>query len=168
MISANLALSLARTGDLRVVLVDLDLRKPSLARTLGIHPPATVRQFLNDEVRAEDCFVSISPSVFVGLNGGALNHSSEAIRSPRMDEFLEFIETRLAPDLVLFDMPPMGSGDDVLTFLPHVDSMILVAAAGTTTIAEIDECERSLAEQDKFCGVVLNKGEMPSKDYYYY
>ena len=47
--------------------------------------------------------------------------------------------------------------DDVIAFLPNMDAVLLVASAGTTTIAEIDQCERTLAEQTNVMGVVLNK-----------
>ncbi len=167
-VATNLALSMARVEGVRVVLIDLDLRKPFLARTLGIKPVGTINRYLVDKCQLEDCFVGIGDGLVVGLNGGHLPNSSELIRTDRMESVLSFVDKQLAPDIVLYDLPPMGSSDDVLAFLPYLDSALLIAAAGTTTVAEVDECERQLHEHDKFCGVVLNKGEKASKDYYYY
>lgn len=167
-VSANLALSLARVAGTRVVLVDLDLRKPYLARALGIKPSGTINKYLVQESGPEDCFVGVGENLILGLNAGHLSNSSELIRSDRMAAMLDFIQTRLAPDIVLYDLPPMGSSDDVLAFLPYVNSTLLIAAAGTTTFSEIDECERNLSEHDKFLGVALNKGENSNKEYYAY
>lgn len=168
MVAINLALSLARGGDVKTVLIDLDLKRPAVARTLGIERKATIGQFLLEKGSAEDCFVEIAQGLVVGLNGGHLPGSSELLQGPRMNQLLGFIHSALSPDVVVFDLPPLGGSDDVLAFLPRLDTTLLVAAAGQTTVAQIDECEQQLAEAGKFLGIVLNKSEQKSKDNYYY
>ena len=54
-------------------------------------------------------------------------------------------------------MPPMLMSDDAMAFLPHVDCVLLVAAAEKSRLDEVDKCEQELAEQTNVLGVVLNK-----------
>jgi Mrp family chromosome partitioning ATPase len=166
MVGLNLALSLARGGDVRTVLVDLDFKRPSVARTLGLKPVATIGGYLRGAITEPgDCFVQVGPTLFVGLNGVVAADSAELIQSARMAELLAFIHATIRPDVVLFDLPPMRSSDDALAFLPKIDAALLVVAAGQTTVSEVDECERQLSEQGKVLGVVLNKSEVSPKDY---
>jgi len=74
----------------------------------------------------------------------------------------------LVPDVMVFDLPPMLSSDDAIAFLPRVDCSLLVVAAGETTAAEIRECERQARAAGNFLGVVLNKAQTESTEYYQY
>lgn len=167
MIAINLALSLARVGDAKTVLIDFDLRRPGIARTLGVECDGWISQYLLGKAGPQDCFVQVETGLVVGLNRGHLPQSSELLQGSRITELLDFVRSELKPDVVIFDLPPMGGSDDALAFLPNTDAMLLVAAAGHTTVAQIDECERQLAERDKFLGLVLNKSEVRGKEYYY-
>jgi protein-tyrosine kinase len=167
LISVNLALSLARGTDDRVVLLDLDLKRPTVARILGVNGSGTVSRFLLGKAKADECFVQVAPSLTVGLNGGHLMESSELLQGPRFSELLSFVNSALAPDVIVFDLPPMGGSDDALALLPRLDTALLIAAAGHTTAAQIDECEQQLAEREKFLGLVLNKTETSGRPYYY-
>lgn len=168
MVTLNLAFSLSRDPGLKTVVVDLDLKKSSVARTLGIEPDRSIAQYLLGRADAVDCFVQTDPNLILGLNSGHTPASAELLQAPRMLDLFEFIDTVLKPEVILFDLPPMRSGDDALGFLPRVDSALLVVAAGTTTTAEVDECEFQMSELDKLLGVVLNKCEdSNSEDYYY-
>ena len=71
------------------------------------------------------------------------------------------------PDVILVDMPPMLATDDVVAFLPNVDAVLLVAAAGASQIAEVDDCERELSERTNVMGVILNKCRYISDKYNY-
>jgi Mrp family chromosome partitioning ATPase len=167
MVAVNLAFSLARNPDCMTVLVDLDLKKPSVANTLGIAPSGSIGQFLQGDGGAEGCFVQVNPNLIVGLNANRTKQSSELVQSSRMGEMLDFIADSFAPDVVLFDLPPMRSSDDALAFLPRVDAALLVVASGTTTAPELDECEYQLSHLDKLLGIVINKSEKSTRDYYY-
>jgi Mrp family chromosome partitioning ATPase len=68
---------------------------------------------------------------------------------------------------VIFDMPPMLAGDDAIGFLHNVDCALLVAAAGSTTIAQVDACERDIAAHTNVLGVTLNKCRYLDKDQAY-
>nr|WP_319386770.1 CpsD/CapB family tyrosine-protein kinase [uncultured Roseibium sp.] len=169
MVTLNLAFSLSRNPGLKTVVVDLDLRRPSIAPTLNIEPDRSIAQYLLERAdEARDCFVQVDPNLTLGLNSGHTPASSELLQAPRMLELFDFIERELSPEIVLFDLPPMKSSDDALGFLPRIDTSLLVVASGTTTTAEVDECELQINELDKLLGIVLNKCEdAQTEDYYY-
>jgi capsular exopolysaccharide synthesis family protein len=167
MVAVNLAFSMARNPNCRTVLIDLDLRKPSVAKTLGINPSGSIAQFLQGEGGVENCFVQVNPNLIVGLNADRTRQSSELVQSSRMGELLEFVANTFAPDAVLYDLPPMRSSDDAVAFLPKIDAALLVVAAGVTTVSELDECEYQLSNLDKLLGIVINKSGRDTRDYYY-
>lgn len=157
-ISTNLAFSLARQADLRVALVELDMRRPALARTLGIKPDR--QQFsrvLEGTASAQDHMLRYGTNLAFGTNHTSIRNSSELLQSAAARDALSDLESRLNLSLIIFDMPPMLTCDDMLAFADKVDCVLLVAAAESTTIEQIDICERNLAEQTNFLGVVLNK-----------
>jgi capsular exopolysaccharide synthesis family protein len=167
MVSLNLAMSLARGEGLKTVLIDLDLKRPSVAPTIGVNGGSSIGAFLSGEGAIGDCFVQVSQGLTIGLGGKHVRESSELLQSPRAQEMLDFIYGTLQPDVVVFDLPPMAVSDDVLAFLPRIDATLLVAAAGQSKITEIDTCEQQISQHGHFMGVVLNKAEIETKDYYY-
>lgn len=156
-VSLNLALSLARQPDLRVILMDFDLRRPALARMLNHTRPDSMAQLLQGDVDFADQAVRFGTNLAICLNQHGIRHSSEILQSAQAAEILDAIEARWRPDFVLFDMPPLQGNDDSLGFLGRVDTALLVAAAGSTALSQIDTCEKELAAVTNVMGVVLNK-----------
>ena len=164
----NLAFSLAYQQDTRTVLMDVDLRRPSMAQMLGLRESHSMARILDGTGRIEDNFVRYGETLAIGTNDHASRYPSELLQHQAAADALERIRTQLSPDVILYDMPPMMSNDDVMAFLPHVDCVLLVAAAETTTIGEIDRCERELGAQTNVLGVVLNKCRYTEEKYGYY
>ena len=167
-VCVNLALSLSRMPDCRVVALDFDLKKPAVASTLGITAAGSLGNFLEAHLgTAESCFVELSENLVLGLNHSQHRHSSELMHSERVDDLFAFISAALKPDIILIDLPPMRTSDDALAVMPKIDAALLVAAAGTTTALDLDECEQQISKFEKLLGVVLNKSENAADDYYY-
>jgi Mrp family chromosome partitioning ATPase len=99
-------------------------------------------------------FLFVSPSLVVIPNTRTFDHSSEMLSSARMLDLLKVIEAELPQHLVIFDMPPLTS-DDVLTFAPRVDGVLLVVAEGRTERASLSKAKELIAEMN-IVGVVLN------------
>jgi capsular exopolysaccharide synthesis family protein len=156
-VAANLAFSLARQEGQRVLLIELDLRKPSLAKLLGIQPGAGIGDLLAGDAKIEDCALRLGRNLAVIPANGPSRNPAELLRSPGTIAALANIESCLAPTITLFDLPPMLANDDAMAFVGRTDCAILVAAAEATTIKQIDACERDLATQTNVLGVVLNK-----------
>ena len=159
-IAANLALSLSRQSQYRTVLIDMDLRRPSLARALGVPKQDSLRWFLEGEIPATEFLLRSGGNLAFGLNSKRLRDAGEVIQSRATAHALGALQAQFEPDAVLYDLPPMLAGDDVMGFLPNLDGMLLVIGGGVTRPAEVAECERLLADNDcPLLGVILNKGE---------
>jgi protein-tyrosine kinase len=167
MVAANLAFSLSRQSGCKTVLIDLDLRKPKLSRTMGIATECSIYQYLREESPLDQCFVQVTENLIVGCNDRSTNYSSELMLQGKFEHMLLELRHAISPSVVLFDLPPMLSGDETIAFLPKVDCCVLVIESGVTTPAQIDECERQ-ASVTNFLGVVLNKCRDASNEHYYY
>jgi len=163
----NLAFSLARQSDIRVMVIEVDLRRPSMAKTLGLKPLQSFADVLEGKATASGHLVRYGMNLAFGTNHGPVRNSAELLQSPAIVEVLAELEQTYAPDLLIFDMPPMQTGDDAIAFLEKADCALLVAAAGTTTIAQVDHCERDIAAHTNVLGVVLNKCRYLDKDQSY-
>ena len=69
---------------------------------------------------------------------------------------LQDIKRNFRPQTVIFDMPPLLQGDEVLATLPKIDAVLLVTAVGVSTLHEIKECNRHL-QATEVIRVILNK-----------
>jgi Mrp family chromosome partitioning ATPase len=168
MVACNLAFSLARQPETRSMLFDLDLRVPQLARRLGLRDGPAIESYLGGEIPPGKYLRRAGPNLALGLNAARVWNSAELIQSRRVAATLAATWELYRPNVVLFDMPPMLTSDDVLAFLPNVDGVLLVVGGGETKAREIEECERLMAEHTNFLGVVLNKAEdsgMPAYNY---
>lgn len=153
----NLALSLARQKELRVVVLELDLRRPSIQKTLGVQPAGNLSDVMRGTIAPEDGLVRIRPNLAIGMNSEPASNPAELLSSSQAAAAIDAIEIRYRPDVVLLDMPPVLVIDDALAFLDQVDCALMVAAAEQTTVAEIDRAGKAVADHTKVLGVILNK-----------
>lgn len=167
MLAMNLAFGLARQPDLRTLLIELDLRRPSLEKSLGINAPHTFARVLEGKAAFEDHVLRFGANLAIATNQSPTRHPAELLSSPTTATVLAEIEARYAPDVVIFDMPPMMVTDDTMAFAAQVDCALIVAAAEASTVKEIDICERELASQTNVVGVVLNKCRYLDRGYGY-
>lgn len=161
----NLALSLTRQPEVSVVLVEMDMRRPSIARTLGITQRHSVADVLRGTSAPGDNAVRFGSNLALFTMHGQARNPSDILHGASVSRVISEIEALYAPTLMIFDMPPLLVNDDAIAFLKNTDAAMLVAAAGSTTIKEIDTCERELAEQTNVLGVVLNKCRYTGRDY---
>lgn len=153
----NLAVSLARQVDLRIILMDLDMRRPSIARALGQGGKGGVWSVLEERESFGQQARRHGENLAISMNFSAHSDPSDMLLRQRTSRVLDAIEATYRPDLVLFDTPPMLVNDDASAFLRNVDCALMVFEAGATTIPQVDVCEKELAEQTNVLGVVLNK-----------
>lgn len=164
-VAVNLALSLAKQPDLRVVLVDLDLRRPRIAAMLDHSPACTTREFLSEGWMSEEFFVRVDANLAVGASAESIEHPAELLLSKRTEWKLKRLLQGLGASIVIYNLPPLLSSDDCAGLLPLVDRVLLVVGAEHSTIPEIDMCERDLSEEEKLLGVVLNKCRYKTRQY---
>ncbi|MFY0619887.1 CpsD/CapB family tyrosine-protein kinase [Shimia sp.] len=160
-VTTNLALAVSRLETVKTVMLDLDLRSPSLADILGLAAPDSMADYLSGVIAPEDFLQRVRPNLAVALNDSASDTSAELFQNEMTSEVLEELEEALCPDLMLFDMPPALEFDDVLGFLPNVDAILVVAGGGISTAEDITKVEQILSEVKPILGVMLNKADGP-------
>jgi Mrp family chromosome partitioning ATPase len=167
---ANLAFSFERQQDMRVLCLDLDLRRPALHKVLGQTSDHSMSDVLERRVRFSEHGLRLGEQVGFGLNNGPAPNPSELLLSRKARDVLAEIETEYAPDLVFFDISPLNAADDNIAFLQNVDCAIIIAAAESTPTKRLDQAERQVAELTNVMGMVLNKcryaSEAEGYDYY--
>lgn len=166
--SINLAISLAMEVTHTVLLVDLDLRKPSVHEYFGYKPEVGLSDYLKGDVAVHEMLFSPSIERLVVLPGREeVPNSSEMLRSPKMVALVNELKHRYPDRLVVFDLPPILAADDALSFAPYTDCMLMVAEAGCTSR---DDLQKSLdvLKSVPVIGTVLNKAHAPRGGYGYY
>jgi protein-tyrosine kinase len=168
--SINLAFSIARLPERTVTLIDLDMRKPQVAGYLGLKEGPSVENLLRGEAKLSE--VSVLPE---GVQGRlrvlptyrASREAAEHMSSTRLHDLLNYLKAHDPRTILLVDLPPVLVVDDVLSILPNIDTLLIIAAAGQTTMTDLVNTERVIGS-DKIMGVVLNKSEEVSgkTDYY--
>lgn len=167
--SANLAISLGRQQDLRVMFFDMDMRRPALAKTLmqkaKVHNTYDV---LERRIPIEQQAERIGKNLIISTNYNAMRDPADLFLRQRTGDIIDEIEATYKPDLMVFDMPPMLINDDTSAFLKHVDCALIVVEAGASTVEQVDLCEKELAVQTNVLGMLLNKCRFQSDGYGYY
>lgn len=157
MLCLNLAFSLGRQQDQRTLVIDLDWRRPSMAKYLGSGQTGNMAKVLDGTAAFADGVLRYGKNLAFASHTGPVRNSAELLQSAQTAQVLGAITAAYDPTVMIFDMPPMQAGDDVMAFASRVDCVLLVAAAEETTIKQVDACERDLATQTNMLGVILNK-----------
>ena len=167
-LSLNLAFSIARQAGQRAIAIEMDMRRPSQERLLGMgrsgDATSASAELMSDRRTFAEVARRARPGLAIVTSARPVSNASDILLGAGIAEVLQRIEADYSPDLMIFDMPPMLLSDDTLAFMQHVDCVMIVAAAEASTIAEIDRCERDLASQTNVLGVVLNKCRLSSED----
>ncbi len=166
--SLNLALSIAMEVNKTVLLVDADLRRPSLHTYFGLEPRYGLGDYLVSGVPLEKMLINPGIGQFVLLPAGKPRHNSaELLASPVMEELVKELKQRYSSRYILFDLPPMLAVADVLAFAPYVDATMLVVEEGKSREDDIVH-SRELLRDMNYIGAVLNKSHEGTKDSYSY
>ena len=167
--SVNLAISIAMKHENTVVLVDADLRRPSVHKCLGIEPEYGLLDYLEDDIPIDKMLINPGIDGFVVIPSHNHSHtrSSERLSSTKMERLVHELTARYPDRLVLFDLPPILVGDDVEAFSPYLDAFLLVVEDGKTDVEEYAKTVEILENEDVL-GTVLNKSDEVGHGYDYY
>lgn len=164
--SVNLAISLSRYEATRTILMDFDMRNPSVAGVIGDTQPGKMGDFLRGTISAEELLVrfdqntlNIGAGLAIGTNNVIEPYASELAHEPSTRASLDRMMEEMSPDIVLFDMPPALAFDDVIAFRQHFDGVLMVVGGGETSPEEVREVMRRMGEETPLLGVVLNQAE---------
>ncbi len=166
--SINTAIVLAQKG-VRVLLIDADLRRPSVHKTLGMGPRSGLSNVLTGSVTLDHAITRspILSNLFVLPAGTPPPNPAELLASSNMRDFLN--ELRDKYDHIIIDTPPTLSVTDAVVLSQRVDAIILVIRSNKTTKQALRRARDILMQVNaKITGVLLNAVDLTSPDYYYY
>jgi len=162
----NLAGALAQAPDARVLLVDTDLRSPSLASLLalgGSDGPGLVTAILDPTLTLERIARPRPPFNLSVIPAGEVPPSPyEVLKSPRLGELLE--EARRRYDYIVLDAPPLCPVQDCRVIAHWVDGFLLVVAAHHTPRRLVEEA-LNVVELNKVLGFIFNGDDHPPSTY---
>lgn len=154
--ACNLAVGFSRQRENRTMLFDMDLRRPNVANLLGRKPEHGVKRLLTGEISPQEQMLCLRGNVAVSMAPGPVADSTQLLLSQQTSDKLDEVQHDYAPDIMIFDLPPMLSTDDARAFLKNVDCALIVARAEQTKMSQLDQCESEVAQQTNVLGIVLN------------
>jgi capsular exopolysaccharide synthesis family protein len=164
----NLAQSLAQRKG-QVVIVDGDLRKGGIAKTLGLDNKKGVSTVLTGGDKLDDALQSwvLQPNLWVLPAGPVPPNPAELVGSDRMAELCKELATRF--EHVIIDSPPVLVVTDATILAGLVDGVVLIAESGRTNRAGLMRTRGILENAGaRILGVVLNKLDFRREGYYGY
>lgn len=168
MTAINLAGALAQNPEARVLLVDADVRRPSVGARLGLGEsarPGLVDAILNPGLALEDAVHRLPCNLSVLTAGPVLPAPYEVLKSPRLGELLE--QARHRYDSILLDTPPVVPVPDCRLIAKRIDGFLVVVAAHMTPRKLLEEA-LNILEPSKIIGLIFNSDDRPLSGYYGY
>lgn len=153
----NLSWMLAQTDGVKALIIDSDLRMPSLTDYLGIETESGLSEILSGRATLAESIVKLEPAGLHLLPGGeARTDVAELISGPKFKEILR--EAREMFDYVIIDAPPLGIFTDATVLINQADGALLVLRANRTKYSNVDRILESLP-RERMMGVILNQSE---------
>lgn len=168
----NLAISTAREGNYRVLLVDADIRRPSIEKYLGLDCPTGLPDYLRGDVELHESIVDIENlpnlSVLPGEDDGIVGPVPELLKSERMRDLLQTLPSTDKSMVVIVDLPPALIGDDVIAVAASLDCLLIVVDAASTAADDLKETVELLTDFNVIGTVLNNSDEKPKEHEGYY
>jgi len=159
----NLAIALSMDVSHTVMLVDADLRRPSVHEYFGFEPETGLSDYLLHGAPVKDMLFHPPIDRLCVLPGRErVDNSAEMLGSPQAAELAHELKTRYDDRLIVLDLPPILSSDDVTMSDQYIDCVLMVTEAGVTKRAELTDAFRVL-KKIPVLGTVLNK--IPNKKF---
>lgn len=165
-VAVNLAQAIATSGK-RVLLVECDMRRRSVADMIGAHAKAGLYAVLSDQVRWENAVVATGQQNMDFLDAEPhIPNPADIISSKRFARLVRILEE--AYDYVIFDTPPVGTFVDAAILSTMVDGTALVVRDNFTKRDEVVHAFEQLKKAEaNILGVILNGCETETSEYYY-
>jgi len=165
--ACNLAIALA-LGGARVLLIDADMRRPGVHRTLGIGNDVGVSHLLTGQARVREVIQRTDePNLLVITAGRTPPNPSELLASPRMKGLIDNLSTGPL-DWVIIDTPPVLAVTDAVILTPLMSGVVFVLGAEMTRRRLAERAIQMLtASKPQVFGAVLNRVNFERNKYYY-
>jgi polysaccharide biosynthesis transport protein len=165
--ACNLAVALALGGS-RVMLIDADMRRPGLHRTMGLQNEVGLSHVLTGQARVREAVQRTSePNLYVMTAGRTPPNPSELLSSSRMQNLIANLQA--GPfDWIIIDTPPVLAVTDAVIIAPYVSGLVFVLGAEMTRRAHAERAIETIQSgRPNIIGAVLNRVDLNRNKYYY-
>ena len=164
-VMSNLAITMAESGK-KVILVDCDLRKPSIHKKMGITNSVGLTNILVQDVKKQECvFATTVNNLYILTSGPVPPNPAELLGSKKMRNFIEELKSEF--DLVLIDAPPVLAVTDAQILSTITDGVIFVASYGEAQKNALVDAKQLIDKVGgKILGIVFNKVPEAASGYY--
>lgn len=167
-VAVNLAVSLALGIDEHVLLIDCDLRRPQVHKTLGYRNGQGLYECLTGEKQLKDLIISTHIDKLSMLPAGKLPpNPTEVLSSAAMRAFLEENKQRDRDQFIIIDSAPSHTTAEAKVLSEYVDGIIFVTMAQKSQRKDIQKAIYNLGKE-KIFGIVFNGYSQANKSYYKY
>ena len=153
LVSVNLALSFSKDSGRRVILVDCDMRNPSLNKYLGISREPGLIGYLENRHLQPQCYVRRFERLYIMTAGGTTANPVELLSLARMRELIDYLKTEF--DVIILDTPALVPISDARILNGFADGYLMIVRRGKTPCRLIRHALEVL-DPHKFIGVVFN------------
>lgn len=167
--SINLAMSIAMEMDHRVLLVDADVARPSIPKTLGfsVEEPGLLDILLNPELEIADVMIKTNVEKLTLIPAGTRHtHSTELLASQSMGAVLQELAQRYHDRVVIFDSPPLLLTSESRALATQMGQIVLVVEAERTTQQTVKDALQQIESCDVI-NLIYNKARTQSTAGYY-
>jgi capsular exopolysaccharide synthesis family protein len=166
MVAANLACALAQRTQQRVLLLEGDLRRPSLSQMFGLGRNPGLSECLQGERSLTSGIYHLKgPGLWIVPSGRAPSDAAELLQSGKLSVLIDRLKAWF--DWIIIDSPPVLPLADTSVWMRLADGILLIARQGTTEKKQLQRGLEAL-ESKKLIGAVLNSSKHSSDGYYYY
>ena len=163
----NVAHAFSRLENTKVLVIDLDLRNPSVHKMYGIGNTYGVMDYLKNTRDLDRCINKIEENLHVLTPGAIPPNPTEILSSKKMAKFIKEVESKY--DYVFIDAPPVGIVSDGIIISKYTDGVMFVVGANETDINYTKEVIENMKKSDvNIIGSILNKYDMDNNAYGYY
>ncbi len=166
----NLALSIANERDKKVLLIDADVAKPSIANRLGITgSPGLIEYLENDDLIFSDISLKTDLDDLQIIPAGKKHaFSTELLSSDKMAKFVDELSQRYSDRIVIFDSPPLLAATQAEVLASLVGQVVFVISAETTIQGTVQDALKKLESVDVVLALLNKSKHELTLDYYGY
>jgi succinoglycan biosynthesis transport protein ExoP len=159
--------TMAQSGQ-RVLLVDTDMRRPRLHKSMGVSRQLGLSNLMLGEASFDDCIkTSEIPNLYVLPCGPTPPNPAELLLSHRFEQIIEQLRGRF--DRILLDSPPLQAVTDAAVLARRSDGAIIIVQAGKTLRDDLARSAKQLHDVNaNVIGVILNDLDISDRQYGYY
>ena len=153
LVCANLAASFSKDPGRRVILVDCDLRNPSIHRYFGTFVEPGLLGYLEGEYVQPYCYTRRFDRLYIMTAGGVASNPVEMLTLDKMQKLIGYLKAEY--DTVIIDSPPLVLTADAQVLTALADGLLLVVRSGKTSYSSIEKAFRNV-DRNKLIGVAFN------------